>query len=119
MLSSRLNKTLSLSTDISNLQMAIFPNVYMYVNAVTITLFLPLVNHILVPCIPSMTIREKIGIGMAITIVGVSVSAYLEWTVHDLNIKPLYSALLLMIPTILLAIQEVFSAVSGKCNFYL
>ena len=57
MMAYRLNETLSVSIDNSNLQTILFPNIYELLNTMTIVLTLPLVNHILVPCIPSMSMR--------------------------------------------------------------
>ena len=112
MLSYRLNNTLSVSTTDSMLAKALFPNAFILINTLTVSLSLPLVNHILVPCVRSITIKEKIGIGMAITVVAVGSGAYMEWALSDAT--PLQQALSFILPTVLLSIQESFTFVSGK-----
>ena len=117
MLSYRLNYTLSVSIADPLKARALLPNIFNFVNTLTVALIVPIVNHILVPCIPSMTIKEKIGIGMAISIVGVVFGAYLEWAVADK--KPLYKALFFIIPSVILSIQETFAIVSGQHKYNL
>ena len=111
MLSYRLNETLSASIDNPNLHTILFPNLYGLLNTMTIVLALPLVSHILVPCVPSMTMRERIGIGMAISTVALGCAAYLEWAVAD--VTPLHQALWFILPSIILSVQEAFTVVSG------
>ena len=120
MLSYRLNSTLSLSIEdspfgqynVHYLQNMVFPNVYLFLNTVTIILTLPLVNHLLVPCVTSMTIRERMGIGMAINFVALGCAAYLEWVVADAT--QLHQALWFILPSVLLSVQEVFTDISSK-----
>ena len=120
MLSYQLNSTLSVSVEdsppgqynVHYLQNMVFPNVYLFLNTMTIILALPLVNHILVPCVPSMTIRERIGIGMTIHFVALGCAAYLEWAVADAT--PLHQALWFILPAVLLSVQETFTDVSSK-----
>ena len=111
MLSYRLNETLSMSIDNPNMQTILFPNVYSLLNTMTIILALPLVNHILVPCVPSMTMRERMGIGMAISTVALGCAAYLEWAVADAT--PLHQALWFILPSIILSVQETLTIVPG------
>ena len=111
MLSYRLNKTLSVSIAHPTVAKAIPVNIFLFINTISVALSIPLVNHILVPCVPSIRIKEKIGIGMAMLIVAVSSAAYLEWAVADE--KSLNKALYFIIPAVLLSIQETFTFVSG------
>ena len=112
MLSYRLNQTLSLSTNNHNLQTILFPNAYPLLNALSVSLTIPLVNHFLLPCVPSMTMRERMGIGMVITITGLASAAYVEWAIAELT--PLHQAMWFILPSVLLSVQEVFTAVTSN-----
>ena len=113
MLIDRMNNTLTEATHNSTKLSTIFlPNVYPIINTLSLIVFLPLVNHLMVPCIPSMTIRGKIGLGMGIAVLSLGLGALLEWAVE--NASPLSKALWFTIPSILLTLPEVFVFVSGK-----
>ena len=88
------------------------PNIFAFINTVTVFLTLPLVNNILIPCAPSLRIKEKVGIGMAIAIVAVVSGAYLEWVGADLD--PPKKGMLLVITAVLISVQEAFTFVSSK-----
>ena len=107
MLSYRLNHTLSVALAARPvLAKAVAPNIFALINTVSIFLTLPLVNNILIPCAPSLRIKEKVGIGMAIAIVAVVSGAYLEWVGADLD--PLKKGMLLVITAVLISVQEAF-----------
>ena len=112
MLTYRLNSTLTEGITNSRLAHAIFPNVYILLNTLSLFIFLPIINHFFIPCMPSVTIRQRIGIGMVIAILSLGLGAFLEWIVSDLS--PLHKALWFTIPTVLLTLPEVFVFVSGK-----
>ena len=99
-------------TEAAHTNSIVFPNVYPIINTLSLIVFLPLVNHLMVPCIPSMTIRGKIGLGMGIAVLSLGLGALLEWAVA--NASSLHKALWFTIPIILLALPEVFVFVSGK-----
>ena len=113
MLSYRLNHTLSVALAARPvLAKAVAPNIFTFINTVSIFLTLPLVNNILIPCAPSLRIKEKVGIGMAIAIVAVVSGAYLEWVGADLD--PPKKGMLLVITAVLISVQEAFTFVSSK-----
>ena len=97
---------------IHKLEYLVLPDTYLLLNSILSTLFIPLMNHFLVPCVPSMTIKERIGIGMAVTITGLVSAVYVEWTMP--NLMPLHKAMWYTIPTVLLSVQEIFTIVSSK-----
>ena len=99
-------------TEAAHTNSIVFPNVYPIINTLSLIVFLPLVNHLMVPCIPSMTIRGKIGLGMGIAVLSLGLGALLEWALA--NASSLHKALWFTMPIILLAIPEVFVFVSGK-----
>ena len=114
MLSYRLNDTLSVGIADPVVTKAILPNIFQFINTLSLVLAIPLVNHILIPCVSSMSMKEKLGIGSAINIVAITTGAYLEWAISD--DRALYKGLLLIIPSIIISIQEAFGFVSGQCN---
>lgn len=111
MLINRMNSTLAQAAHDSELSHIFIPNVYPILNTVSMIVFLPIVNHVLVPCIPSMTIRSKMTIGLVIAVLSLAIGALLEYTMS--NKSPLHKALWFIIPSILLTLPEVFVFVSG------
>ena len=97
---------------IHKLEYLVLPNIYLLLNSILCALFIPLMNHFFVPCVPSMTIRERMGIGMAISITGLVSATYVEGTLP--NLGPLHKVVWYTVPSILLSVQEIFTIVSSK-----
>ena len=114
MLSYRLNDTLSVGIADPVVTKAILPNIFPFINTFSLILAIPLVNHILIPCVSSMSMKEKLGIGSAINIVAITAGAYLEWVIIDIDDRALYKGLLLIFPSIIISIQEAFGFVTGQ-----
>ena len=91
---------------------AFIPNIYVALNTLSLMVFLPLVNHLLVPCLPFLTIRGKMAVGFVITILSLSITLVVENRLSDQS--PLHRTLLIAVPAILLTLPEVFVKVSGK-----
>ena len=96
----------------SQVSQAFTPNIYAFLNTLSLMVFLPLVNHLLVPCVPSLTIRGKIAIGFVITILSLSLILVLEFTLSKQS--ALQRFLWYAVPSILLTLPEVLVLVSGK-----
>ena len=60
-----------------------FPNAYMMVNAGLVLLSIPIINYCLVPCLPKLTIRARLGMGLALYCVG-SVTIIV---IHAVNVR--------------------------------
>ena len=112
MLTYRLNATLfEASQQNSSAVKLVFSNAFYSLNCLIGLLFVPLVNHIFIPCVPSLTIRARMGIGMVINILAVGVAAAIESVG---GVAPLHRALWLVLPTILFTLPEVLTFISGK-----
>ena len=88
-------------------------NIFILWNLISILVALPLLNFLVVPCIPSSTMRERIGFGVAFITLSSVIAAFLEWcVVHDMSQG--LQLLWLLIPSVCLSFGEVLLFVTGK-----
>ena len=97
----------ALSTDL-------YPNIYYAINSLCVMLALPIMNFIVIPFAPKLTIRARIGIGMVLYLIG-SIVAVIIHSVHLGEITK-YQALCLLLTVAIYAVAEVLTVVSGMIS---
>ena len=117
MLTYRINATLfELTANSSNVRyiQVLSSNLFIILNSVVGLLFVPLVNHIFIPCIPSLSMRGRMAIGMVINAVAIVTTIGIETGIRSKHTAPLQSFYLLYIlPTVLITLPEVLTTMSG------
>ena len=114
MLTYRINATfLEATTNSSGFVHSISSNLFLTVNNLVGLLSVPLVNHILIPCVPSLSMRGRMAVGMAINILSIISAACIEVCVRSLHITPLHTELWFILPVVLITIPEILTAMSG------
>ena len=99
------------------LQFDLYPNLYFGIKSVLILLILPVLNFIIVPSFPKLTIRARIGIGLLLYLIG-DLAVVLIHSV-PLATNGLASTVsddqlwCLLIPMVFFALAESLSFVSG------
>ena len=91
----------------------LFPDLFVLWNIVTIMVALPILNFIVLPCIPSSTMRERIGFGVALVALSAVLSAYLEWCVLS-DVSSLHKFLWLILPSVCVSLGEVLLFVTSE-----
>lgn len=90
---------------------SISSNLFFTVNGLVGLLLVPLVNHILIPCVPSLSMRGRMAIGMVIHILSIIAAASIEACVQSLS--PLHTELWFILPVVLITIPEILTTMSG------
>ena len=90
----------------------IFPAIYNIFDALCALIYLLLINHLVLPCFPSLTMKKRLGIGSLINIVTLISAAYVQWGTGASDSK--HVLLWLLIPGALLPLGEVLMFVTGE-----
>ncbi|CAI8024642.1 Protein NRT1/ PTR FAMILY 5.8 [Geodia barretti] len=97
------------------LNIDMYPSVYWGVNSITILLFLPVVNFLVIPSFPKLTIRARIGIGLVLYCIGsvvvliihaVPLANHKQGTISNVQLGCIF------IPIVIFAMAEVTTLVS-------
>ena len=116
MLSYRINATIfeatSNATDVHYLHL-ISSNMFLIMNTLIGLLFAPLVNHVFIPCIPSLSMRGRMAVGMVINALAIVTAACIEKGIQSTHTTPVQSLLLSILPTVLITLPEVLTTMSG------
>ena len=118
MMSFRVNATIFMATanssNVAFLQ-SLSPNMFIIVNSITGLLFVPLVNHIFIPCLPCVSIRARMAIGMIVNAVAIVSAGSIEYSLHNSNTmsEPVHTLLLFIVPTVLITLPESLTYTSG------
>ena len=115
-LSRETNRTLTAFYPHKFLQIDLYPSIYFGANSLLVLVILPVVNFLVIPGLPKLTIRARIGIGLVLYCIG-------NIAVVTIHAVPLASNLhsrvsnvqlfCLLIPVSIFALAEVLSIVSG------
>ena len=97
-----------------------FPNAFMMVNAGLVLLSIPIINYCLVPCLPKLTIRARLGMGLALYCVG-SVTIIV---IHAVNVRDNVNITavqfyFLILPTAIYSFAESLTIVASEEQRYL
>ena len=88
------------------------PNMFFVVNSITGLLFVPLVNHIFIPCLPCVSMRGRMAVGMVINALAVLSAGCIENSIQG-AVEPLHTLLLYIIPIMLVTLPETLTTMSG------
>ena len=100
------------SSNVAFLQ-TLSPNMWLIANILTALMIFPLVNHIFIPCLPCISMRGRMAVGMVISVCAVVSAGVIENSLHGSEMEPLYTLLLYVIPTVLGTIPETLIQMSG------
>lgn len=120
MLTYRMNATLFEATGNSSHDYLhqISSNAFIFLNCLIGLLFVPLVNHIFIPCVPSLSMRGRMGIGMTINVLAIVATVCVEAGIRSLHTAPFHKILWFIVPTVLITLPEVLTAMSGIIGEY-
>ena len=90
----------------------VFPTLYTIFDALCVLIYLPLINHLVLPCFPSLSMKKRLGIGSFINIVTLISAAYVQWGTSASDSK--HILLWLLIPGALLPLGELLIFVTGE-----
>ena len=90
----------------------VFPTLYTIFDGLCALIYLPLINHLVLPCFPSLTMKKRLGIGSFINIVTLISAAYVQWGTGASDSK--HVLLWLLIPGALLPLSELLIFVTGE-----
>ena len=119
MLSNELNTLFGeIFKDVTNprLHSYVFPSLYPTFDAVMVLLYLPLLNHLVLPCCPYTSMKQRLGIGVAVNIIASVAAALLQWLTEHLpsRLSLEHKLVYLLIPLALLALTELLIFVTGE-----
>lgn len=89
------------------------PDAFSLWNALIIMMALPIVNFVILPCFPSWTMRERIGVGVVLIALSAVLTAYLEWCIFPL-VSQHHQLLWLVLPVFTVSIGEMLLFVTGE-----
>ena len=90
----------------------VLPTFYSIADAVMVLLFLPVLNHLILPYFPLMSIKKRLGFGSFVNFLALGFAAYLQWAKRDAS--PEHRLLWYLIPVSLLALAELLVFVTGE-----
>ena len=90
-----------------------FPDLFTVWNSLTIIIAAPIVNFFIVPCLPSWTMRERVGLGVALIALSALLAAYLEWCVFPL-VGTHRQFLWLILPIVTVSLGEMMLFITGE-----
>ena len=119
-LSFEANRTLAEYYPNAFLEDNFYPNINFAVNALFILLSLPVINYVIIPCFPKLTIRARIGVGLTLYCIGniavVAIHAAALVHNHWRQVSEI-QLFCLLLPTIIFAVAESLTIVaSNKCT---
>ena len=113
---STLLKTVSESRSmLSNARLQeIFSTLYTTFDSTAILLYLPVLNYLTRPFCPSVSMKERLGVGAAVNVIAAVSCIFVWWTTQYLKISPEHTLLWFLIPAALLAVAELYLFVTGE-----
>ena len=90
-------------------------NFTVLINVVTFLIFLPILNHILIPFIPGFSMRIRIGCGLVCNLLCVAIAALLQ--VGQFNLTKYSKLGWLIVPAILLSLGDALTVVTSKFKY--
>ena len=116
-----------LTSALTNTTLAIVPgnpyfasNIIWVINCGIIIIILPVINHLVLPFWPNVSIKSKLGVGILLNVLSLAFGGYIIWWQKPLTSEQLFCWLIL--PALLISIAEALVFVSGKMlaksNYY-
>ena len=87
-------------------------NIISVINAGTIILALPIINHILIPLWPTVNMKLKLGVGFFVHVLSFVFAGFIQWRAATLTQQQFFYWMIL--PTILLSLGENVVFVTGE-----
>ena len=87
-------------------------NFTVLINVVTFLIFLPILNHILIPFIPGFSMRIRIGCGLVCNLLCVAIATLLQ--VGEFNLTSYSKLGWLVVPVVLLSLGDALTVVTSK-----
>jgi len=95
-----------------NFNPELFPYVNEIINSLTIMLFLPVCNHLLLPISPmAMSLKVRLFIGQCLNIIALGIVTYVQGTMAE---NPSVYVWWLFLPAIVLAVGETLTFIACK-----
>ena len=88
-----------------------------FVNGATVVIFVPILNHVLIPFLPrfNMSLKLRLGSGVVLNVLAFVTATFIQGIVQeDQNVTELDKLLWLLLPAILLALGETLVFVTGN-----
>ena len=92
----------------------VLPTVYTIIDDLIVLLFLPVLNHLIIPSFPLMSIKGRLGFGAFVNFVAVGAAACLQWSAQGLSTNSEHKLVWYLVPVSLLALAELFVFVTGE-----
>lgn len=81
-------------------------------NNIVIILFIPLLNNVLLPCVPGASIKRRVGVGVFFFLLSTVVGTVIFWRANTTDLStPL---LWLTIPILVMSLGDALVFISGK-----
>ncbi len=80
-----------------------------------ILLFIPILNHMILPCVPGASIKRRIGVGVFFLFLAAALSTVVDWQLQHIHSNPVVWQ---MIPIVFFAVGEALIFVSGSWCYY-
>lgn len=85
-------------------------NLFELINSVSILIALPILNHVILVCLPNTNIRIRLGLGVLFVFLSAAIAGFLEWS---FSVDDLQRLLWLVLPTIVLSVGEMLVFATG------
>ena len=87
-------------------------NIIYIINSGTILLALPLINHILIPLRPTVSMKLRLGIGFFVHVLSFGIAGFIQWREATLSQEQFFYWMIF--PTVVLSLGENIVFVSGE-----
>ena len=87
-------------------------NILWIINAGSILIALPLINHVIIPLWPTVNMKLKLGVGFVIHILSFGIAGFIQW--REGALEPQQFFYWMILPTIFFSVGETTVGVSGK-----
>ena len=92
------------------------PNFNSLIDVLTFLIFLPFLNHIIIPFFPVLSMRMRIGCGLVCNLLSVGIAMLLQ--TGQFNLTEYSRLCWLVLPAVLLSLGDALTVVTSKSNNY-
>ena len=86
------------------------------INSSVVIFFIPLLNNLFLPCVPGVSIKKRIGVGVVFFFLSTLVATVINLTIGDINSHSMLR-FWLTIPVMLLALGDALVFISGEYSY--
>ena len=87
-------------------------NAYSFVDDGVILLFIPFLNHVILPCVPGASMKRRIGVGVFFLLLSTAMATIVQWQLHHIHSHHMRLFWQFM-PIVLFAVAEALIFISG------